>query len=247
MKIIGVIPARYGSSRYPGKPLIDICGKPMIWWVYQQAKMVTGLDDIYVATEDQRIVDECEKYNLNVMLTSDKHETGTDRCSEVAANTDGDYYVIIFGDEPLIQAENIQQLIDKMISTPNADAGMLATTFHNPVDVINNTTVKLALNDDGDLIFMSRSAIPYPKKKLDYEFHKHVGVYIFTRSALLSYNATPRGRLELIEDNELIRLLEHHKIIKTVLIETDAMSVDTEKDREKIERMLRNRLYQIGY
>ena len=234
MKVIGVIPARYNSSRFPGKPLTDICGKPMIWWVYQQAKLVTELDEIYVATEEQKVVDVCKKYSMKVMLTSEEHPTGTDRVGEVAENTDGDYYVVIFGDEPLIQADNIRKLINMMIDNPNADAGMLATRFKDPVDVVNNTTVKLALNDNGELIFMSRSPIPYPKNVLNYDYHKHVGVYIFTREALLFYHSTPRGRLELIEDNELIRLLEHHMIIKTLLIETDAMSVDTEKDKQRI-------------
>ena len=111
MKIIGVIPARYKSSRFPGKPLVEICGKPMIYWVYHQAMKVKELNEIYVATDDKRIRAVCEKYDMNVKMTKDTHQTGSDRVAEVAEHTDGDLYINIQGDEPVINPEMIREVI----------------------------------------------------------------------------------------------------------------------------------------
>ena len=169
MEIIGVIPARYQSSRFPGKPLADICGKPMIWWVYQEAKKVEAFKRVIVATESQIIVDECVKMGMDVMLTSDRHPTGTDRVAEVARKVSADIYVVIMGDEPLIKASDEERLIDSLDRTPEADAIMLTEEFGDPVDAVNTTTIKLAINDEGYLIFMSRAAIPYPKEAIGYK------------------------------------------------------------------------------
>ena len=170
MKTVAVIPARYQSSRFPGKPLADICGKPMVWWVYQEARKVERFDDIIVATESEIIVDECRRLGIKAMLTSDKHPTGTDRVAEVAQKVDADLYVIIMGDEPLISAADEEKLLDSISDCPNADAVMLTEKFREPVDLVNMTTIKLAINDEGHLIFMSRSAIPYPKDAIGYSF-----------------------------------------------------------------------------
>ena len=234
MKIIGVIPARYKSSRFPGKPLADICGKPMVWWVYQQAIKVDELDDVYVATDDDRIISVCNDLNIKVIKTSDEHLTGTDRVVEVSERINGDLYVVIMGDEPLIKSDDIQQLVLAMTSEDNYSAGMLCTKFKNGVDLINSSTIKLAVNDNFELIYMSRLPIPFPKAELNYDHYKNVGVYAFRKAALQFFKKTSRGRLEKIEDMEMMRLLEHHKIVRVVDIETDAMSVDTHKDLERI-------------
>lgn len=237
MKIIGVIPARYKSSRFPGKPLADICGKPMIWWVYNQALKVKSFDAVYVATDDERIESACRELGINAVLTSEKHNSGTDRTVEVAENVEGDIFVIVMGDEPLISPDNIQAVIDEMVKG-GYDGGMLCTKFKNGVDLINTTTIKLALNDQKELIYMSRLPIPYPKACLDYDHYKNVGVYAFTRSALEFYKNTPRGRLERIEDMEMLRMLENHKLVKVVEVETESMSVDTPKDLERIRNVI---------
>ncbi len=233
MKIIGVIPARYKSSRFPGKPLADICGKPMIWWVYQQVLKSEVLDEIYVATEDERIKAVCEKENINVVMTSDRHPTGTDRAAEVAEKTNGDIYVVVMGDEPLISPENVKTVVD-IIKTSVCDAGMLCTKFKNGVDLINNSTIKLAINSRNELIYMSRLPIPYPKSNLNYNHYKNVGVYAFTRESLELFNKTPRGYLENIEDIEMFRMLENHKVVKVKEVEKQSISVDTYKDLERI-------------
>lgn len=241
MKTVAVIPARYKSSRFPGKPLVDICGKPMFWWVHHEASKVKEFDDVIVATEDQRIIDECNKYGIHNMLTRDDHPTGTDRVAEVAQRVPADLYVIIMGDEPLISADDEAKLVHTMDDAPKADAVMLTEKFYDPVDVVNTTTIKLAINDDGYLLFMSRSAIPFPKEAIGYPYYKNVGCYAIRKDALDYYLATKPGFCERAEGIELLRLLENHKWVKTVQSDNLSMSVDTQKDLERIRDVIRKR------
>lgn len=238
MRIIGVIPARYKSSRFPGKPLADICGKPMIWWVYRQCLKVKDFDEVYVATDDERIRLACETDGINVIMTSDKHPTGTDRTAEVSDKIKGDLYVVVMGDEPLISPDNIEAMIEAMRYDSKYEAGMLCTKFKNGVDLINDSTIKLALNDKNELIYMSRLPVPFPKGSLKYDHYKNVGVYAFTKNGLDFFRNTPRGRLESIEDMEMMRMLENHKLVKVVEVETEAMSVDTTKDLARIRSLI---------
>ncbi|MBR1854636.1 MAG: 3-deoxy-manno-octulosonate cytidylyltransferase [Lachnospiraceae bacterium] len=235
MKIIGVIPARFKSSRFPGKPLADICGKPMVQRVYEEAKKVEYFDRVIVATESNIIVDRCTELGIDVMLTSDDHPTGTDRVAEVAQKVDADLYVIIMGDEPLIRAEDERRLVES-ISEKQADAVMLTERFRDPVDVANMTTIKLAINDDGYLIFMSRACIPYPKESLGYPIYKNVGCYALKKDALDFFLKTKPGNIERAEGIELLRLLENHKKVLTVKIESESMAVDTQKDLERVRK-----------
>lgn len=241
MRVIGVIPARYASSRFPGKPLADICGKPMVWWVYNNMSSLDCLDDLIVATDDEKIVDVCKQYNMKVMLTSTNHETGTDRVVEVSEKIDGDLYVVIMGDEPLIKAEDVSQLVD-LSKNSMCDACMLTTKFVDPVDAVNTTTIKLALNDDNDVIFMSRLPIPYPKSAIGYELYKNMGAYAFTKNALNIFKNTNKGRIERAEDLEMLRLIEKHCIVKALIVSSDSMSVDTKKDLERIRRLISEKM-----
>lgn len=241
MKIIGVIPARWKSSRFPGKPLADICGKPMIWHVYNEARKADEFDDVIVATESQLVADECGKLNIHVMLTSDKHPTGTDRAAEVAGKIDADLYVVIMGDEPMITADDERKLILSAEREPDADAVMLAEKFKYPVDAVNMTTIKLAINDDGRLIFMSRAAIPYPKEALGYPLYKNVGCYALRKNALDFFLRTKPGNIERAEGIELLRLIENGRKVMTVVIESESMAVDTQKDLERIRKIFMKR------
>lgn len=242
MKIVAVIPSRYKSSRFPGKPLADICGKPMVWWVYQEAVKTGKYDDIIVATESKLIVEECNKLGMHVMLTSDAHPTGTDRVAEVAQHVKADLYVIIMGDEPLISADDEIRLINTIENAPEADAIMLTEKFKNPVDAINTTTIKLAISDKNYLIFMSRVTIPYPKEELGYDLYKNVGCYAFRKETLDFYLQTKPGAIERAEGIELLRLLENHKKVMTVLIDSESMAVDTQKDLERIRKVIKKRM-----
>lgn len=237
MRIVGVIPARYKSSRFPGKPLAEICGKFMVQIVYEEAKKVEYFDRVIVATESEIIVEECQKLGIDVMLTSDEHPTGTDRVAEVAQKVEADLYVIIMGDEPLITAEDEKRLIEA-ISEKQADAVMLTERFKDPVDVANMTTIKLAINDDGYLIFMSRAIIPYPKECLGYPIYKNVGCYALKKEALDFFLQTNPGNIERAEGIELLRLLENHKRVLTVEIDSESMAVDTQKDLERIRKII---------
>lgn len=237
MKIVAVIPARYESSRFPGKPLADICGKPMVQWVYDEAEKAGCFDRVIVATESEIIVSKCKELGMEVMLTSDAHPTGTDRVAEVARKVDADVYVIIMGDEPLIKAEDEKSLI-AVFDEKSADAVMLTEKFKDPVDVANTTTIKLAINDEGYLIFMSRSVIPYPKESLGYPIYKNVGCYALRKEALEFFLNTKPGNIERAEGIELLRLLENHKRIMTVEIDSESMAVDTPKDLARVQRMI---------
>jgi 3-deoxy-manno-octulosonate cytidylyltransferase (CMP-KDO synthetase) len=241
VKVVAVIPARYKSSRFEGKPLQEICGKPMVWWVYQEAKKVKSFERVIVATEDQRIVDACNELGMEVMMTADTHPTGTDRVAEVAQKVDADLYVIIMGDEPLISAEDEQALVDSISGVADADAIMLTEKFKNPVDVVNTTTIKLAINNNKELVFMSRMPIPYPKAALGYSYYKNIGCYALRKEALDFFLKTKPGCIEEAEEIELLRLLENRKKVLTVLVDSESMAVDTPKDLERIRKVIAER------
>jgi 3-deoxy-manno-octulosonate cytidylyltransferase (CMP-KDO synthetase) len=241
MKIVGIIPARYASSRFPGKPLADICGKPMVWWVYNEAKKVAEYDEIIVATESEVMIKACEDLGIKFMLTSDNHPTGTDRVAEIAQKISADIYIIVMGDEPLITAEDQKALIRALSLAPEADAIMLVERFKSPVDVVNASTIKLAINDSGYLIFMSRAAIPYPKEALEYDYYKNIGCYALRKETLDFYLSKTPSNIERAEGIELLRLLENHKKIYTVIIDSDSMAVDTPKDLERVKELIRKK------
>ena len=215
----------------------------MIWWVYNEAKKFKFFEMIIVATEDHRVKDACDAMNIDCVITSDSHPTGTDRVCEVAEMYDADYYYVLMGDEPLLTVVEIQKMYDEIKETL-APAALLATRFKNPVDVVNNSTIKLALNNDNDLIYMSRSPIPYPKAVLDFDYYKNVGLYVFSKECLQAFKKLPIGRMENIEGLEMLRILENHILCKAVLVDTSAMSVDTYKDLLRIRKEIQKRLEQ---
>jgi len=238
MKIVGIIPARYKSSRFPGKPLADICGKPMLYWVYNQAKKVSLLDELYVATDDLRISDVCKSYNINVILTSDDHSTGTDRISEVAQRIKADLYINIQGDEPLIEPSTIEQAILPFFKNKELKITNLMTERKDPVEVINFTIPKVITNKDNFGIYLTRSAAPYPKGKIDFKYYKQVCVYGFTPDALEFFNKSERGKIESIEDIEILRFIENGWKVKFVEVNSDTVAVDTPNDLQKVIKIM---------
>ena len=200
MKIIGVIPARYKSSRFPGKPLVDICGKPMIWWVYQQAKKVPEFDEVYVATDDDRIEAACKEHDMKVIMTSDKHETGSDRVAEVATKVEGDLFVNIQGDEPVINPEMIQEVISIFFEDETVTFGSLKKEITDPDEIKATSTVKVVTDQKGDAMYFSRSVIPSNVKdgKLARVF-RHVGIYAYKRDFLEEFSKMSQTELELGE------------------------------------------------
>ena len=213
MKIIGVIPARYKSSRFPGKPLADIAGKPMIYWVYQQCKKVDDFDEVYVATDDELIFDTCKELGVEVIMTSDTHRTGTDRIGEVAMKIPADLIVNIQGDEPLIEPETIRQAILPFYDNPDLQISNLMTKIKDPVDVVNFTVPKVIVNKENIGVYLTRATAPYPKGSIDYSYYKQVCVYGFKPEALKFYcdygMKYGKARVEAIEDIEILRFIEN--------------------------------------
>ena len=246
MKIIGVIPARYKSSRFPGKPLADICGKPMIWWVYQQCLKVEDFDSVYVATDDDKIFDACNKLNINVIMTSDKHPTGTDRIGEVARKIPADLIVNIQGDEPLLEPETIQAAIKPFYKDDNLQITNLMTKIKDPVDVVNFTVPKVITNKDGIGVYLTRSTAPYPKGKIGYAYYKQVCVYGFKPEALDFFckygEQYGKAKVEAIEDIEILRFIENGYKVQYVEVESDTVAVDTPNDLEKVREIVKGRM-----
>jgi 3-deoxy-manno-octulosonate cytidylyltransferase (CMP-KDO synthetase) len=237
MKILAVIPARYNSSRFPGKPLADINGKPMIWWVYNQVLKVKNIDDIIVATDDSRIKEVCDYYKIKSIITSSKHTTLVDRIYEVATHMTFDYYISLNGDEPLIEPKCIEAIIPNIIYKNKYTANLI-TKIQNPSEVVDFTNIKIVCDKEGNGLYVSRSPVPYPKGKLDFDYKKHIGVSIFNFKALDFFANTKRGEIEKIEDIDQLRFIENGKKIKFIEVDSCNLSVDTHKDIEEVRRRL---------
>lgn len=242
MKIVGVIPARYKSTRFEGKPLADICGKPMIWWVYQQALKVKELDELYVATEDIRIEETCKKYGMTVIMTSMSHKTGTDRVAEVAQKTNGDLYINIQGDEPLIEPEMIKQVI-RVFDDEKVYFGTLRREINDIHEIKANSTVKVVTDCNGDALYFSRSVIPSNSKVGESRVFRHVGIYAYRKDFLLKFCSMAQTELELAEAIEPLRAMENGYKIRVFETEYDSVGVDYPEQIQKVERIIRGRTH----
>lgn len=245
MKIIAVIPARYKSSRFEGKPLAEICGKLMIERVYLQAKKVKEFDEVYVATDDDRIYNACIERNINCVMTSSSHPTGTDRIGEVARMIPADLYVNIQGDEPLIEPETIRKAVIPFIENPNTDIQVtnLMAEIHDPVDLINFTVPKVIASEDGRGIYLTRSAAPFPKGNIDAHYYKQVCVYGFTPEALeffCSYGMEHgKAKIESIEDIEILRFIENGYRVQYYEVDSQTIAVDTPNDLNRVREYIK--------
>lgn len=243
MYIIGVIPARYKSSRFEGKPLADIHGKPMIWWVYQQASKVTLFNKVIVATDDTRIEKSCIELGMNVIMTSSNHASGTDRVAEVSEIIkEADIVVNIQGDEPMIEPDNILAAIQPLLDQTDLLVTNLMTRIDNPTDLVNITVPKVVVNKDGIGIYLSRSPIPYPKGDLNANYYKQVCVYGFRPKALSIYSKSSRGEIEKVEDIDILRFIENNIRVQFIEVDSKSIAVDTKLDLERVRNaMLSNR------
>ncbi len=244
MKIIGVIPARYGSTRLEGKPLKDICGKPMIQRVYEAAEQATLLDELYVATDDQRIVHAVESFGGKARLTSVQHKTGTDRAAEVAQALAVDIVVNVQGDEPLLKAAMIDEVIQPLIDEPDLPMSTLCTPIHEEGDLHNPHVVKVVFDQRGYALYFSRSLIPYPNKREQFQAYEHLGLYAYRKEFLMTYVAMPQSRLEVTESLEQLRVLEAGYRLKVVVSAHpyEGISVDTQEDLEAVRRIVQARM-----
>ena len=239
MKIIGVIPARYNSSRFPGKPLANIYGKPMIWWVYNQVKDLQVFDEIVCAIDDERIKESCEKYNIKYVMTRNDHPNHIARIHEVSDRIEADYYICINGDEPLISRECILPVLpDELHEKPFFRGAMRLLT--DPAETIDFAKIKLVVSDEtGKCLYMSRTPVPYPRGTLLFNYKKYVGVECFNKKALDFFVSTPMNDLERIEDIDHLRFLANGIDLHFVYVNSESISVDTPKDLEKVKDMLK--------
>lgn len=238
MNIICVIPARRESSRFHNKPLAEILGKPMIWWVYTHCAEVRQFSDVYVATDCEDIRQACEGFGAKVIMTRSDHDTATERLYEVSQKVAADLYVMVNGDEPALTPEAIVKCIPDGLDPDDFYVSNLMTDFTDPVEVVDTTNLKIVTNKDGICLFISRSPIPYPKGSMDYTYKKFVGVGAFTRKALEFYHTTPRGPIEKIEENDSFRFIENRKDIYYINAHCKSLSVDTFKDIAAVEKYL---------
>jgi 3-deoxy-D-manno-octulosonate cytidylyltransferase len=237
MQVVIVIPARYGSTRLPGKPLLDIAGKPMIQHVVERAQQVQGVHDVVVATDDIRIVQAVEGFGGRALITSPDHPSGTDRLIEVMPQVPADLYINLQGDEPLIRPGDIEKLIHGMMDHPSAEVGTLchpitADEAHNP------NSVKLVVDAQGFAVYFSRSLIPYPRAAQAASYLKHVGIYAYKKSVLTRYSQLVQPMIEQAEQLEQLRLLWAGIQIKAFDIEPTPTGVDTPECLDKVRQIL---------
>lgn len=231
----GVIPARYASTRFPGKPLAQIRGKPMFWHVYTRARQCPQLQQVVVATDDERIFSAAKALNVPVVMTRDDHASGTDRVHEAAYRIgirDNGVVVNIQGDEPLLDPDMLSALI-----RPFADPEMAVTTLVHPLEpeaAQNPDRVKAAFAPDGRALYFSRAPIPHPRNAQTAAYFCHIGLYGFRKSALDQFVSLPPGRLEQIEKLEQLRLLENGIPIHVEITHGKSLSVDSPGDLEKV-------------
>ncbi|MCE5199751.1 MAG: 3-deoxy-manno-octulosonate cytidylyltransferase [Armatimonadota bacterium] len=230
MKATVIIPARMSATRFPGKPLADLCGKPMIQWVYERAAQAKGVDGVLVATCDQEIIDAVTSFGGQAVMTSDKHRSGTDRLAEAAAGLDADVIVNVQGDEPLIDPSAIERAI-----TPfTEDASLEMVSLMVPIDTESAkdpNLVKVVVTVDNYALYFSRSPIPYERKPLTgRSIYGHVGLYAYTKDFLLKFASMTPTPLEAAESLEQLRVLENGHRIKMVEISDRPLGVDTEED-----------------
>ena len=241
MKVVGIIPARYASTRLPGKPLKDILGHPMIWWVYQRVLNAKRLDEVYVATDDERIAHVCEENRIPVVMTANTHRTAAHRLQEVSETIHADFYVQLNGDEPLINTDAIDAVVPKEIPQDIAFGTNIITEMTEPAQVMDPSNIKMAFDENMNALYMSRTPIPFPFKAIDFKYYKHVGIIGYNKKMLDLYRDTQPGRFELIEGIDTLRFLDYGKQLKLTLVPNcHSLSVDTEQDLQMVIQMIKN-------
>lgn len=240
MKVLGIIPARYGSSRFPGKPLIDIAGKTMIQRVYEQASKSILITDLIVATDDVRIEEEVKRFGGNAIMTSSDHQNGTERCGEVIQHySDIDVVINIQGDEPLIQPQQLDLVLELFNDDDAAiEIGTLVKKLNDPSEIENPNRIKVVLDQDKNALYFSRMAIPYNKTGMQH--YKHIGIYAWRYETLQELLELEPCELEKAESLEQLRWMFNGYSIRTAETETETPNVDTPEDVQSVIRALNN-------
>lgn len=240
MKVLGIIPARYASSRFPGKPLVDIGGKSMIQRVYEQAKKCSGLSEVIVATDDARIFNHVQAFGGVAVMTADTHQSGTDRCAEVALlHPEYDVIINIQGDEPFIDPEQINKLA-ACFTDKETQLATLIKRIKTEEELFNTNSPKVVVNKLSEAVYFSRSALPHirgqePENWLEfYTFFKHIGIYGYRADILQQITKLPVSSLEKAESLEQLRWIENGYLIKVAETELETYAVDIPEDLLKL-------------
>ncbi len=238
MNAIAVIPARLGSTRLPRKPLREICGRPMLGWVYEAAVACKQLTDVIIATDSEEIMDVCRRNGWNARMTSATHRSGTERVHEIASGTTADIYMNIQGDEPLTRPEHVVSLL-ALMGLPGVRVGTLMTPCKQE-DVANPNAVKVVTAQDGRALYFSRATIPFDRDGAgEVTYFKHLGFYAYTAEALETFCSLPESQLERSERLEQLRFLDNGIPIHVAETPFDTVGVDTEEDVRRVEGILR--------
>lgn len=242
MKVLGIIPARYASTRFPGKPLIDIQGKSMIQRVYEQALKATSLNKVVVATDDERIAEAVSNFGGEIVMTGSTHQSGTDRCAEVSQHfPDFDTVINIQGDEPFINPKQIDLLVS-CFEEENVQLATLIKEIHTEEELFNNNIPKVVINSKQEAVYFSRHTIPYIRNvEKDqwlnaHQFYKHIGIYGYTTATLYEITKLQPSSLEIAESLEQLRWIENGYTIQTRITAIETIAIDTPEDLNKIIR-----------
>jgi 3-deoxy-manno-octulosonate cytidylyltransferase (CMP-KDO synthetase) len=237
LRVLGVIPARLGSTRLPRKLLRDIAGRPLICWTWEAARRAPELSDVLVATDAQEIVDVCAAHGIPAILTSPAHPSGTDRVWEVAQGRAADVYVNVQGDEPLVTPGHVARLVSPFLTHPDTQVSTLkirATDAEKPLPNVN----KVVVDADGRALYFSKFPIPYDRDGIGTPVYKHIGLYAYRRAALEAFHRLPPSELEQTERLEQLRFLENGIPITVVETTEATVGVDTEDDLHAVQALL---------
>ncbi len=251
MKVTAVIPARYASTRFPGKPLAEILGKPMIEHVYRRTVAAQTVDRVIVATDDQRIFAAVQAFGGEVVMTRDDHPSGTDRLAEVAAAIETDLIVNVQGDEPLIAPQMIDEAVSPLLNDAALKMGTLCSCIETVADYLSSNVVKLVADRHNHALYFSRAPIPHPRdipaselpaRLAELDAKRHIGLYVYRRDFLLQYPHLPQTPLEMLESLEQLRAMENGIKIYVATTEFDCHGVDTPDDLLRVEALMRREM-----
>ena len=246
-KVIGIIPARYASKRLPGKPLLDVAGKPIIQHVFERARQAKLMTDVLVATDDEHISKVVSAFGGKVVMTPTSIQSGSDRAAYAAKSLDAEIVVNIQGDEPFINPEMIDETVQALLDDDQIEVSTPVRRIASSEELSNPSVVKVVLDENEYGLYFSRAVIPFLRMMQDrrdwveqHQFYKHIGLYVFRRKFLLTFTQWDRSPLEQAELLEQLRILEHGHRIKCVLTEHDAFSIDTPEDLESLRKKMRS-------
>lgn len=238
---IAVIPARYAATRLPGKPLVPLAGKPMIQRVWERARQAQSVSRVIVATDDERVMKAVAAFGGEARMTRPDHRSGTERIAEIAAQLEAEVFVNAQGDEPLLEPGAVDAAVAALAEDPGVSVATIATPIRSASDIVDPHTVKVVVDFEDNALYFSRAPIPWVRDD-EHRVHarhlKHLGLYVFRRSALLEFPTLPQGELERAEQLEQLRWLENGWKIRVAEVPYDSVSVDVPEDVARVERLL---------